>query len=165
MGGNQFVGMGGGQALPPPMGHSMPGSLPPVNQASMHMMDPGVPAAHMIGSQAPSAADFANMMHSSAPVMQQAWPQQAIMQQPSHYQQQKNSTWSWLKEEGKIPAMVALVIFVMTLPAVGVLFAHYAPSLLKPGGDLNTLGMATRAALGGVAFWVLQRVVAPLLSL
>ena len=160
--GNQFV----PTAPPPPMGHNMPGSgnLPPVHQATMHMMDPQVPTAHMIGGQAPSPADFANMMHSSAPVMQQAWPQQ--QQQQAYGGGQKPASWmTRAQEEGKVPALVALIIFVITLPAVTVLFAHYAPSMLKPGGDLNTTGMLVRAALGGAAFWILQRVVGPLLSL
>jgi hypothetical protein len=37
--------------------------------------------------------------------------------------------------------------------------------MLKPGGDLNTYGMLVRALLAGASYWLLQRVIAPLLSL
>lgn len=145
-------------APPPPMGNNIGASLPPVNNAAMHMMDPNVPTAHMIGSQHPSAADFANLLQ-HAPV-QQAWSQQQQVM-PST---QKNLS-AKLLEEARLPILVAIVVFVITLPAVTVLFAHYAPYMLKPGGDLNTYGMVVRALLAGASYWLLQRVIAPLLSL
>jgi hypothetical protein len=60
---------------------------------------------------------------------------------------------------------VAIIVFVMTLPAFNLLVSHYAPNLLRPGGDLNTLGMVARAGIGGIMYWVLQRVISPLLSI
>jgi hypothetical protein len=142
----------------PPMGNNMSAPLPAVQNAAMHMMDPNVPTAHMIGSQHPTPADFANMLQHS-PVQQQAWPQQAQPVVP-----QKSFT-SKLSEEAKQPLLVAFVVLLLTLPAYTVLVAHYLPMLLKPGGDLNTLGLLARALLAGLSFWVLQRVVAPLLSI
>jgi len=157
--------MNGGNASasspPPPMGNNMNAQLPPVNQANMHMMDPNVPTAHMIGSQHPTPADFANMLqHSPVQQQQQAWPQHMMAAGPP----QKNM-YSKLSEEAKLPVLVAIVVFIITLPAVTVLFAHYAPYMLKPGGDLNTYGLLVRALLAGAGFWILQRVIAPLLSL
>ena len=157
-GGNQFISTGGPTSPPPPMGNNTTAPLPPVNQASMHMMDPNIPSAHMIGSQHPTPADFANMLQHS-PVQQQAWPQQ-VQQAVA----QKGFT-SKLSEEAKQPLLVAFVVLLLTLPATTVLVAHYLPMLLKPGGDLNTLGLLARALLAGLSFWVLQRVVAPLLSI
>jgi hypothetical protein len=153
-------GQGGSTAAPPPMGNNMSAQLPPVNQATMHMMDPNVPSAHMIGAQHPTPADFANMLQHSPVQMQQAWPQQ--MAQSGNFQK---NVYGKLSEEAKLPILVAIVVFIVTLPAVTVLFAHYAPSMLKPGGDFNTLGLLARALLAGGGFWILQRVVAPLLSL
>jgi hypothetical protein len=46
-----------------------------------------------------------------------------------------------------------------------VLFSHYIPSLVKPTGDLTTVGVLVKSVLAGATFWILQRVVAPLISL
>jgi hypothetical protein len=51
------------------------------------------------------------------------------------------------------------------MPFINILFSHYIPSLIKPTGDLTTVGVLVKAALAGATFWVLQRVVAPLLAL
>ena len=84
--------------------------------------------------------------------------------QQMYEEPKKNWQGQWI-DELKQPILVAIILFVMTLPAVNLLASHYAPSLLRPGGDLNTMGMLARAAVGGALYWVFQRVIAPLVSL
>ena len=146
--------------------------------------DPHVPTAHMIGREHPTQADFDRMV-GQGPMPYNAGPQQ--MQQgvpvnsnnfmldtgsssgsgsapnaPSPSSSLKENTWLL---EFKQPLLVAIIVFIMTLPAVHLLVGHYSPKLLGPGGSFNTLGLLVRALLGGALFWVLQRVVAPLLSI
>jgi hypothetical protein len=170
-GANPVVQMGG-MAPPPPAGVRMPmAQAPPPPNVYPRSADPAVPTAHMIGRDHPTEADFQRMMmaaqgplpfNAMAPQMQQMiQPQQQvqILEEPK-----KNTTGQWI-DELKQPVLVALILFVMTLPAVNVLVAHYAPTLLRSGGDFTTTGMLVRALLGGALFWVFQRVIAPLVSL
>jgi hypothetical protein len=98
-----------------------------------------------------------------APQMQQPIPHQPA-QQVVYEEPKKNWQGQWI-DELKLPIFVALVVFIMTLPAVNLIVSHYAPQLLRPGGDFNTMGMLARAAVAGLLFWIMQRVVAPLVSL
>jgi hypothetical protein len=181
---NQPAGGGGNPivqqqaAMPPPAGARMPAQpqqLPPVNVYPRNA-DANVATAHVIGREHPTAADMQNAFSTSAhqpqafnglPPQMQGIPTRPPYQDPRDMEQEqpkKNWQGQWI-DELKTPIMVALVIFVVTLPAVNVLVSHYAPTLLRPGGDLTPMGMAARALAGGALFWVLQRVVAPLLSL
>jgi hypothetical protein len=147
-------------------------TAPPMPSTYPNAADPAVPTAHMIGRDHPTEADFQRMMmaaqgplpfNAMAPQMQQTI--QAPPQPEQVYEEpKKNWQGQWI-DELKQPILVALIVFVMTLPAVNLLVSHYAPKLLRPGGDLNTMGMVARAGMGGLLFWVLQRVVAPLVSL
>jgi hypothetical protein len=160
------------QNLPPPAGARMPmQNVPPVQPTYSNAADPAVPTAHMIGRDHPTEADFQRMMMAAqGPLPYNAMTPQ--MQQPVQLQQpqvqiyeepKKNWQGQWI-DELKVPILVSIIIFVVTLPAVNLMFSHYAPSLLRPGGDFTTMGMVARAAIGGSLFWVLQRVVTPLLS-
>jgi hypothetical protein len=142
----------------------------PVPSTYPNAADPAVPTAHLIGRDHPTEADFQRMMmaaqgplpfNAMAPQMQQPVQQN---QQPIYEEPKKNWQGQWI-DELKLPIFVAIVVFVMTLPAVNLLVSHYAPQLLRPGGDFNTMGMLARAAVAGLLFWVMQRVVAPLVSL
>jgi hypothetical protein len=125
----------------------------------------------LIGRDHPTEADFQRMMMAAQgplpynamtpqmqPTVQIQQPQVQIYEEPK-----KNWQGQWV-DELKVPILVSIIIFVITLPAVNLMFSHYAPTLLRPGGDFTTLGMVARAAIGGSLFWVLQRVVTPLLS-
>jgi hypothetical protein len=170
---NQMNGAGGG-APPPPQGARMPvQNVPPVQSTYPNAADPAVPTAHLIGRDHPTEADFQRMMmaaqgplpfNAMTPQMQQSVQSIPQQQQQVYEEPKKNWQGQWI-DELKQPILVSIIIFVMTLPAVNLLVSHYAPNLLRPGGDFNTLGMISRAAIGGVLFWVLQRVVAPLVSL
>jgi hypothetical protein len=170
-GANPIIGMGGG-APPPPAGVRMPVQSVPQNPMTHpNAADPAVATAHLIGRDHPTEADFQRMMmaaqgplpfNAMAPQMQQPIQQQVA---PQVYEEpKKNWQGQWI-DELKQPIAVAIIVFVMTLPAFNLLVSHYAPTLLRPGGDLNTAGMLARAAIGGVMYWVLQRVISPLLSI
>jgi hypothetical protein len=171
-GSNPLVGMGGG-APPPPAGVRMPIQTVPSNAMTHpNASDPAVATAHMIGRDHPTEADFQRMMmaaqgplpfNAMAPQMQQAIPSTQVA--PQVYEEpKKNWQGQWI-DELKQPIAVAIIVFVMTLPAFNLLVSHYAPNLLRPGGDLNTIGMLVRAGIGGLMYWVLQRVISPLLSI
>ena len=93
--------------------------------------------------------------------------QQQVQAQPQaepYKAPEKNWQGQWV-DELKQPILVAILVFVITLPAVHLLASHYAPSLLGPGGNFTTMGNLGRALVSGGLFWVLQRVIAPLLSI
>jgi hypothetical protein len=148
-------------------------NAPPVGSTYPNAADPAVPTAHLIGREHPTEADFQRMMMAAqgplpfnalTPQMQQSVQPQVLQQQQMYEEPKKNWQGQWI-DEVKQPILVAIIILVMTLPAVNLLVSHYAPTLLRPGGDFTTLGMLARAGIGGLLFWVLQRVVAPLVSL
>jgi hypothetical protein len=161
--------------LPPPAGARMPMQhVAPNPQNFPTSVDPAVPTAHMIGRDHPTQADFQNMMmnaqgplpfNAMVPQMQQQVmqgpPQQLVQQFDAP---QKNWQGQWI-DELKQPILVAIVILLVTLPAVNLLVSHYAPKLLSPGGDFTMVGKLARALAGGALFWVIQRVIAPLVSL
>ena len=144
---------------------------PPMPSTFPNAADPAVPTAHMIGKDHPTEADFQRMMMAAqgplpfnAMAPQMAAPiQQAQVPAPVYEEPKKNWTGQWI-DELKEPLLVAIVLFIVTLPAVNLLATHYAPKLLRPGGDFTPLGLVARAVLGGALFWVFQRVVGPLVA-
>jgi hypothetical protein len=153
----------------PPMGARMPiQAVAPVQSTYPNAADPAVATAHLIGHDHPTEADFQRMMMSAqgplpfnamAPQMQQSAQPEMKYQPP-----EKNWQGQWV-DELKQPIFVAILVFLVTLPAVHVLVSHYAPNLLGPGGNFTTMGNVARALCSGGLYWVLQRVVAPLLSI
>lgn len=143
-------------------------------------MDPNPATSHVIGRDHPTPADFAAAMHgvrdNGMPTMMappqgqfapqqgggQWMPQQQMAPQPM---QEKRNIYSRIADEVKTPLLVTLLVFIFSIPVVNVLFSHYIPSLVKPTGDLTTVGVLTKSVLAGATFWILQRVVAPLISL
>lgn len=157
-------------SMPPPAGPRMPmQQVAPMQQTYPMAADPAVPTAHMIGRDHPTPADFQQMMMSAqGPVSYTNGPSQ--MEPPpskkrsKRYEDDEPSESKWVQEL-KQPAFIAILVFLITLPAVNLLFNHYAPSLLRPGGDFTTVGNAVRAVLAGGLYFVFQRVIAPLLSI
>ena len=94
-----------------------------------------------------------------APYMNQ---QQQPMMMP---QVPQKNMYARIADELKTPILVSILVFVFSLPFLNILFSHYAPMLLKPTGDLTSVGLLLKAVAAGAAFWVLQRVIAPLVSL
>lgn len=143
-------------------------------------MDSRIPTSHMIGNEHPTPADFAAAVGPmqgaygmpmgqmpSMPMSQmgQMPMGQMPMGQMSQYDTPSKNIYSRVLEELKVPLVVAILFFVFSLPPIRVLIAHYIPSFVKQTGEFHTTGLLTVSALTGLTFWLLQRVIAPLLSL
>lgn len=159
---------------------------PNPNTVAPMAMDPIPATSHIIGKDHPTPGDFAAAMH-GVPRMNEgsipppmpgnmapnlmppgAWNpylNQQPQQQPMIDMGSKKNLYARIADEVKIPILVTILVFVFSLPFLNVLFSHYIPSLLKPTGDLTTVGLLVKSVLAGASFWVLQRVIAPLLSL
>ena len=158
------------RAVPPPMPSFASQSAPPLDSTQSLAMDGRIPTSHMIGNEHPTPADFAAAMMSGggghggggagAPYM----PAQAQQPQQVYEAPQKNLSGRIL-DEVKIPFVVALLFFVFSLPPIRVLAAHYVPSLVKNTGEFTIPGLVSVSGVVGLTFWVLYRVIAPLLSL
>ena len=170
---------GGGAAPPPPQ---PPMAMPPPSPASMpanpglimapssntavgaHTMEMNPATAHMINGAHPTPADFAAAMHgvqygaAPASATAQPYPQKA-------YEYPRRSMRQRLTEEIKLPILVALLVFIFSLPVVNFLFAHYLPSMVLPTGQLTSVGLVLKSLAAGAAFWLLQRVIVPLFSM
>jgi hypothetical protein len=128
-------------------------------------MDNVPPTAHMIGMDHPTNADFNAMMYQRP---QQQWNMQPQQNQNQNvYQQQMyypNKQWSSdILKELKTPVFVAILFFLFSLPVLNVMISHYFPSFVKGTGELTTFGLLIKSVLAGFSFWVLHRIIAPLL--
>jgi hypothetical protein len=133
------------------------------NPNTMHpvAMDSSSATAHMIGKDYPTPADFANAMHT--PNFTHA-PYQHEMQQPTIVMESKGNAYMDIISQLKQPLLVAIIIFMVSMPALNVLMGYYVPSLLRLGGDLNMMGLAVRAVIGGFMFWFIQKILVPLMA-
>lgn len=157
---------------PPAMPSQQVINSPNPNSTMQHSMDSMPSTAHIIGGEHPTNADFAAMMNSSGRgvqgMQQQYIPQNPYatpIQNPQMYMPpaQRKSYYSDIASELKTPILVALLFFVLSLPFVSVLMSHYLPSLVKATGELTTVGLLIKSLIAGALFWVLHRIVAPLL--
>ena len=156
---------------PPAVGGFNQGVInaPNPNTIAPHQMDNVPVTAHMIGNSQPTAGDFARMMN-SGPVAAQQGDQMGAAYQPQQRMAAPAPTpkRSWLArsmDEFRVAFFVAILVFVFSLPVVNFLFAHYIPSLVKSTGELTLVGLLAKSFAAGGAFWILQRVIVPLLSL
>ena len=143
---------------------------PNPNSFVNRQMDSAPTTAHMIGTSQPTPADFAQMMNTSGgPVAasQGEWgsnyqaPQRPAPPPPPVKR-------SWLArsmDEVRVASFVSILVFIFSLPVVNFLFAHYLPWSVKSTGELTMVGLLLKSIGAGVAFWFLQRVIVPLLSL
>ena len=167
-----------GNTMPPP-------AVGAVNQATInapnpntiapHTMDNAPITSHMIGNSHPSTADFTQMMNTHPgglhqPPMGMASGGQAgaaFTQQPQYIPPPPPKR-SWLArtaEEFRVSFFVSIIVFVFSLPVINFLFAHYIPSMVKSTGELTWAGLLVKSFTAGASFWILQRVVVPLLSI
>ena len=174
----------GGSLGQVPMGTPMGGiqsgpinPMPPPQSTQHYQMDPTPATAHIIGGQHPTAADFSQMLQSSTPGFPAGggWagagasansPNQAqIAAQIASIQASQGKAWSnWVTDEMKVPILIAILVFVVNLPFLSVLVAHYAPWMLKASGDMNLYGQASKALLVGALYWASNRIILPLLG-
>ncbi len=153
--------------LPP--ARKMVQNAPNPNVTSMHSMDSIPPQAHIIGGHAPTPADFAHIVGGGGaqPYYMGATGGMQQQQMMNSYMQSQSNNGSDIKQfitkELKTPILVAIIAFVVSLPVVNTMIAHYLPTLIRVSGDLTTSGLLLKAALAGTLFWLLQRVIVPLL--
>ncbi len=155
-------------APPPPAGHgNRMISSPNPNTMYPHTMDPATSTAHLIGKDYPSPADFANVMHSSNGMGYNGSPYANVQQTPpAGYPTllpSQGNLYAEVISQIKQPLIVAIIIFLVSLPALNVLIGHYLPSLLRIGGDLTTVGLVVKSAFGGFLFWFIQKILVPLM--
>ena len=155
-------------APPPPSGNgSRMIQSPNPNTVYPMATDPSIATAHMIGKEYPSTADFANLMHSpsyshgGSPYASVA-PHQMVA--PPTLVETKGNFYSDVMAQMKQPILVAIIIFLVSLPVLNVLIGHYVPSLLRIGGDVTTAGLVVKSAIGGFLFWFIQKVLVPLMA-
>jgi hypothetical protein len=152
---------------PPPSGNGRVINAPNPNSTYPMAMDPGTATAHMIGKDYPTPADFANLMHS--PQFSHGGSQFASVAPPVHSQPTlveplRGNMYSDIISQVKQPILVAIIIFIVSLPVINVLIGHYLPSMLRNGGDLTTAGMLVKSLIGGFLFWFIQKVLVPLMA-
>lgn len=162
-------------APPPPVGVRAPmmNAQEPMPSTLPNSADPTVPTAHMIGRDHPTSADFQAMVNSGPVAFNMAGPggnyQSAHAMEPFQptMQEQGPPKKNWqgqFIDELKLPVLVALVVGIVTLPALNLLVAHYAPKLMLPTGEFTWLGLILRAVIAGALFWFFQTVVGPLVA-
>jgi len=156
-------------APPPPSGNgSRMISSPNPNTIYPHSMDPATSTAHLIGKDHPTAADFANAMNPMNPMnpySQQGSPYSS-MASPQMYPTllpSQSNLYAEVIHQIKHPLIVAIIVFIVSLPALNVLIGHYLPSLLRIGGDLTTVGLAVKSLFAGFLFWFIQKILVPLM--
>ena len=88
----------------------------------------------------------------------------AMQQNNPVYEAPSKNIYSRILDEAKVPLVVAIIFFVFSLPPIRVLLAHYVPTLIKQTGEFQVTGLLTVSLMAGATFWMLQRVIAPLLS-
>jgi hypothetical protein len=167
-GGNPIIqgGNNGGGNLPPaPSGRVI--SSPNPNSTFPQAVDPTTATAHMIGKEYPTPADFASLMSNGyAPSPQVMAQVQAVQQAPMLSQLSPKVNWHTdILNQLRQPILVAFIVFIMSMPVVHIMIGHYLPSLLRPGGDMTTLGLLFKAVLSGALFWFIQKVLVPLVAM
>jgi hypothetical protein len=153
---------------PPPSGNGRVINAPNPNSIYPVAIDPGTATAHVIGKDYPTSADFANLMHT--PQFAHGGSQFAniqppmIRQPPTLIEPSKGNMYTDIIVQIKQPLLVAIIVFIVSLPIINVLIGHYFPSLLRIGGDLTTAGLMVKSAVGGFLFWFIQKVLVPLMA-
>lgn len=142
---------------------------PNPNTIAPRQMDAGPATAHMIGNSQPTPADFAQMMNTTGPVAasQGEWGSNYQAQQPRAVAPAAPKR-SWIArsmDEIRVASFVSILVFIFSLPVVNFLFAHYLPWSVKSTGELTMVGLLIKSIGAGISFWILQRVIVPLLSL
>jgi hypothetical protein len=154
--------------LPPAGNGSRVISSPNPNTIYSNAVDPATATAHMIGKDYPTPADFAHLMHSHSGGSQYAavnhMPVQQQMPQPTLIEPANANLYANVISQIKQPLLVAIIVFIVSLPVINVLIGHYVPSLLRIGGDLTTAGMVVKSLFAGFLFWFIQKVLVPLMA-
>ena len=126
----EMNGPSGGNTMQPPAAMppapsaraSMAPGLAPVGAMSQIAMDPTAATAHIIGGQHPTPADFAHAMHGGGMMPVNPYlpvgPPQGFQPVPQPQVGLFDSLKMSLGREMKTPLLVAIIVFVMSLPFV-----------------------------------------------
>jgi hypothetical protein len=153
--------------------------MPSSQTPHMNQMDTVPATAHIIGGQHPTAGDFAHMLQSSstgfapsawgpgaqgqAQGQRQMTPEEFAAQVASMQAQQGKAWTGFLMEELKLPLLIAILVFIINMPFVSVLVAHYASWMLKSSGEMNLYGEVFKSFLVAGLFWGANKILLPLL--
>jgi hypothetical protein len=156
----------GARPIPPPLPNNQPVSR--AASGNSHItMDSNIPNSHIIGNEHPSPADFAAAItgvgltrDTEASVSTMPGTEEPVVRSPP-----SKNMYGKILDETKVPLVVAFLFFMFSLPPIRIVIAHYMPSFMKATGELSMVGLAATSLIVGVVFWLLQRVIAPLLSL
>lgn len=152
-------------------GPPVPSSPAPNMAVNSYTMATNPATAHVIGGAHPTPADFAAAMHTGGANNPANLVASAPYQEPpppaptQQYRPPKKSYMQRFGDEFKMPIIVSIIVFVFSLPIVNFIFAHYLPSMVKSTGQLTMLGLVIKSLAAGGSFWILNRVIVPLLSL
>lgn len=144
-------------------------SSPNPNSTLQHTMDNGPATAHVIGHSHPTQADFqAALQPQGLPSASSLGGSAAWTPEAPKAPMRRVPKKSWLNkifDEMKVPILVSLIVFLFSLPIINIIIGTYIPSFVKGTGELTVLGLLLKSFTAGGTFWLLQRVVVPLLSL
>jgi hypothetical protein len=159
-------------AMPQPKATNSMISSPNPNSTFQRVVDNAPATAHVIGHDHPSPGDFQAAIDprglpsggGDAYAAMGSW-QAGPSSVPPPVMPVKKSWYMRIAEEMKMPVIVALLVFLFSLPVINIIIGSYIPSLVKSTGDLTTLGLLLKSGTAGFTFWLLQRVIVPLLSM
>ena len=145
----QDINASGGEIAGAPQNELMP-QQPQMRQAPPQMLPPhsGIPMAGMTG-QMPGM------------VQQQVQQQQNSQfvpydDEPVSGTHPRKNAWGTFMERLTDPLVVAVLIFVLSLPALQTFGSKYVPWAFAIGGQLSWLGLIAKAVFGGLLFWVFK---------
>jgi hypothetical protein len=154
--------MGAGEiAQPPPAPQPAPRiiSEPPITTSTGQIrMDPGTARAHIIGSSAPTMADFQTMFTQSSPGMA-PYHGPAVVSGPVLPPPTKPISWkTQLMAQLRLPMVVAAIVFFLSLPVVTSTLSRYAAWMYLSSGEISMAGLFVKAILAAGLFVVYQQV-------
>jgi len=156
----------GARPVPSPLPNQQ--SVQRVGSGNSHItMDSNIPTSHIIGNEHPTPADFEAAITGASisrdTQAMYAMPGTQVQNVP--YTPPSKNMYGKILDEIKVPLVVAFLFFIFSLSPVRILIAHYMPSFMKATGELSMVGLAVTGLGVGLIFWLLQRVIAPLLAL
>ena len=144
----QDINASGGEIAGVPQNELMPQQQ---QRAPPQMLPPhtGIPMDGMTGQ-------MPGMMLQQQQVPQQQQHSQFVPydDEPVHGAHPRKNAWGTFMERLTDPLVVAMLIFVLSLPALQTFGSKYVPWAFAIGGQLSWLGLIAKAVFGGLLFWV-----------
>jgi hypothetical protein len=146
---------------PPAAVRQMPSVItePPITMSTGQLrMDRDTARAHVIGSSAPTMADFHTMFHPTSPGMAPFHGPAAAQSQPVAASKPTSDWKTSLTSQLRGPVAVAIIVFFLNLPVVTAMLSRYASWMYLSSGEISIGGLLVKALLGAVLFTVYQGV-------